>query len=171
MQYERRICGDPQQRAPVQSARQRHRNPRRRSVSRVLSRGRCRHRPHGRPSIYATYPGAERAACAPLFGLAPARACRVSLPLPKERASSLWRWSSPHGGRALPASLLCGARTFLGRGLSTDAPAAIRPPPGIYILAESNRCSVVVGLRCRSATRWASVGLAHVDRLRRWPRC
>src|SRR4029079_943147 len=28
-------------------------------------------------------------------------------------ASSLWRWSSPHGGRALPATLRWGARTFL----------------------------------------------------------
>ena len=28
-------------------------------------------------------------------------------------ASSLWHWSSPHGGRALPATLRCGARTFL----------------------------------------------------------
>jgi hypothetical protein len=82
---------------------------------------------------------ARRPPCAPLFGLAPARACRVSLP-PK-RASSLWRWSSPRGGRALPASLLCGARTFLGRGLSTDAPAAVRPPPGILILPDSNACS------------------------------
>jgi len=28
-------------------------------------------------------------------------------------ASSLWHWSSPHGGRALPATLRWGARTFL----------------------------------------------------------
>src|SRR6476646_4044043 len=32
----------------------------------------------------------------------------------RRSASSLWHWSSPHGGRALPATLRCGARTFLG---------------------------------------------------------
>ena len=57
------------------------------------------------------------------------------------RASSLWRWSSPHGGRALPAGLLYGARTFLERGLSADAPAAVRPPPGTDSLPDSNKCS------------------------------
>ena len=31
----------------------------------------------------------------------------------RRSASSLWHWSSPHGGRALPATLRCGARTFL----------------------------------------------------------
>src|SRR5436190_14494738 len=68
-----------------------------------------------------------------LFGLAPARACRVSLPRLAARASSLWRWSSPRGGRALPANLLCGARTFLGRRLSALASAAVQPPPGAPI--------------------------------------
>ena len=58
------------------------------------------------------------------------------------RASSLWRWSSPRGGRVLPAGLLFGARTFLGRGLSTDAPAAVRPPPGTDIVLDSNVRSV-----------------------------
>ncbi len=45
--------------------------------------------------------------CALLFGLAPGRVCRVSLRsrLAPEPASSLWHWSSPHGGRALPATL------------------------------------------------------------------
>ncbi len=33
--------------------------------------------------------------------------------LRRRPASSLWHWSSPHGGRALPATLRCGARTFL----------------------------------------------------------
>jgi len=55
-----------------------------------------------------------------LFGLAPGRACRVSLRL--SPASSLWRWSSPRGGRALPATLRWGARTFLTPiGCPTDA--------------------------------------------------
>src|SRR6186713_1702673 len=67
----------------------------------------------------------------------------------RERASSLWRWSSPHGGRALPAGLLYGARTFLERGLSTDAPAAVQPPPGTPILSDSNACSVT----CRRSPR------------------
>src|SRR5207237_3456442 len=35
-------------------------------------------------------------------------------PLARPPGSSLWHWSSPHGGRALPATLRCGARTFLG---------------------------------------------------------
>jgi hypothetical protein len=41
--------------------------------------------------------------------------------------SSLWRWSSPRGGRALPATLRRGARTFLtpaGRPAARDHPAA-----------------------------------------------
>ena len=92
---------------------------------------------HGRPSICATYPGAERATCCGRSRLALPYSVLLRLELarftPLRRtgsASSLWRWSSPRGGRVLPASLLCGARTFLGRGLSTLAPAAIRPPPG-----------------------------------------
>jgi len=45
-------------------------------------------------------------------------------------ASSLWHWSSPHGGRALPATLRCGARTFLTPpdGSPRRRRAAIRPP-------------------------------------------
>ena len=90
---------------------------------------------HGRSSIYATYPGAERATCCGRSRLALPYSVLLRLELARftprrTGASSLWRWSSPRGGRVLPASLLCGARTFLGRGLSTDAPATIRPPPG-----------------------------------------
>ena len=48
-----------------------------------------------------------------LFGLAPGRVCRVSPRRPKAADSSLWHWSSPRGGRALPATPRCGARTFL----------------------------------------------------------
>src|SRR5947208_15576650 len=112
--------------------------PGERPVSRVLSRPASPSAGDGHPSVRPTRglsepPAATRTSpFALLFGLAPARACRVSLPL--ARASSLWRWSSPHGGRALPASLLYGARTFLGRRLSTIAPAAVRPPPGTAIV-------------------------------------
>ena len=119
--------------------------PGERPVSRVLSRRRCRHRPgDGHPSVRPTRGLSEPPAAARtppfalLFGLAPARACRVSLP-PLRRASSLWRWSSPHGGRALPANLLYGARTFLERRLSTIAPAAVRPPPGSAIVPAQPR--------------------------------
>src|SRR5690242_4487902 len=44
--------------------------------------------------------------------------------LRRRPASSLWHWSSPHGGRALPATLRCGARTFL---TPADCPADARP--------------------------------------------
>src|SRR4051794_28393165 len=40
--------------------------------------------------------------------------------LRRRPASSLWHLSSPHGGRAFPATLRCGARTFLTP--STDHP-------------------------------------------------
>ena len=41
---------------------------------------------------------------------------------PERPASSLWHWSSPCGGRALPATLRWGARTFLTpRGCPPDA--------------------------------------------------
>src|SRR5439155_14083041 len=39
-------------------------------------------------------------------------------------ASSLWRWSSPRGGRVLPATSRCGARTFL---TPSGCPAGARP--------------------------------------------
>jgi len=50
-----------------------------------------------------------------LFGLAPGGVCLVSLRrrLAPAAASSLWHWSSSRDGRALPATLRCGARTFL----------------------------------------------------------
>src|SRR5204862_3484826 len=44
-------------------------------------------------------------------------------------ASSLWHWSSPHGGRALPATLRCGARTFLTPTKGAPPPRAALPPP------------------------------------------
>lgn len=59
--------------------------------------------------------------CALLFGLAPGRVCRVSPRRPtccRPADSSLWHWSSPHGGRVLPATLRWGARTFLGEQCS-----------------------------------------------------
>src|SRR5215210_7061251 len=46
----------------------------------------------------------------------------------EEPASSLWHWSSPRGGRALPATLRWGARTFLTIAGCPDGRAAIRPP-------------------------------------------
>src|SRR5262245_61880471 len=67
-----------------------------------------------------------------LFGLAPGRACRVSLRL--EPASSLWRWSSPRGGRALPATSRCGARTFLE---PAGCPADPRPSGRLADAADS----------------------------------
>src|SRR6476646_9236662 len=68
----------------------------------------------------------------------------------RRSASSLWHWSSPHGGRALPATLRCGARTFLtpSTGHPTDdarpsdrlADRAIvqRPAPGSVGLLRSH---------------------------------
>src|SRR5438067_6522812 len=53
------------------------------------------------------------------------------LPLDKRAVCSLWPFPSPHGAQALPGSLPCGARTFLGTPLQ---PACrdhhALPPPG-----------------------------------------
>ena len=105
----------------------------RRSVSRVLSRPASRRNGDGHPSGAAGRPTAH--AADPRAGQRtsppPAVARRRVAPsylallrvefarftpvgdLRRRAASSLWHWSSPHGGRALPATLRCGARTFL----------------------------------------------------------
>ena len=51
-------------------------------------------------------------------------------------ASSLWHWSSPRGGRALPATLRCGARTFL---TPPGRPADARPSDRLADPVESTR--------------------------------
>ena len=126
----------------VRSVRQRGR-----PVSRVLCPAWWRSDGHpseaaGCPTAHAADPRAGQRALpasrlvALLFGLAPGRACRVSL-RPKP-ASSLWRWSSPRGGRELPATSRCGARTFL---TPAGCPVDARP---------SGRLADVV-----NSTRWA----------------
>src|SRR4051812_25743775 len=68
----------------------------------------------GRPGSRATPLASNFRPTAPLFGLAPGRACPFhSDPRLPAVGSSLWRWSSPCGGRELPATLRRGARTFL----------------------------------------------------------
>src|SRR3954447_23557757 len=53
---------------------------------------------------------------------------------PSTRAVSfLWPYPSPRGAQALPGSLPCGARTFLGY---LAAPATIRPTSGLNIAEE-----------------------------------
>ena len=115
-----------------------------RPVSRVLSRAEARGRSSiwsaGHPTAHAADPRARAARPVPgrwprhalLLGLAPGRVCRVSLRRPKPPASSLWHWSSPRGGRGLPAALRCGARTFLTRGSlgARDRPAGSLPGSG-----------------------------------------
>src|SRR5688572_26240368 len=51
-------------------------------------------------------------------------------PESRSAASSLWHWSSSHDGRALPATLRWGARTFLTThaGSLRRSRATIRPP-------------------------------------------
>ena len=78
-----------------------------------------------RPEGWAARLSPANRGCALLFGLAPGRVCRVSLrPRQPASASSLWHWSSPLGGRELPATLRCGARTFL---TPTGCPPSARP--------------------------------------------
>ena len=73
----------------------------------------------GRPEGWAAHlspaDGCPPTGCALLFGLAPGGVCPFHSAdrLAPPTASSLWHWSSPCGGRALPATLRCGARTFL----------------------------------------------------------
>ena len=114
----------------------------RRSVSRVLSRAASRRNGDGHPSGAAGRPTAH--AADPRAGQRTSPPRTVARPwvapsylallrvefarftpiggLRRRPASSLWHWSSPHGGRALPATLRCGARTFL-------TPPTGSPPP------------------------------------------
>src|SRR5229473_3004233 len=63
------------------------------------------------PSASSDLPGdGAGRAMVPLRDLAARRACPFH---PACAGSSLWRWSSPHGGRVLPASVPCAVRTFL----------------------------------------------------------
>ena len=114
----------------------------RRSVSRVLSRRASRRIGDGHPSGAAGRPTAHaadpragqrtspprtvtRPRVAPSYlALLRVEFARFTPACGSHRrpASSLWHWSSPHGGRALPATLRCGARTFL-------TPSAGLPPP------------------------------------------
>src|SRR5262249_33952254 len=64
----------------------------------------------GHPPPQAIDPGRRGPRHRPLFDLAPPRACPFH---PPHGGSSLWRWSSPHGGRVLPAWVPSGAPTFL----------------------------------------------------------
>src|SRR6187397_2066794 len=105
----------------------------RRSVSRVLSSVGLRRPRDGHPSGAAGHPTAHAAdpragqRTSPPPTVARPRVAPSYLALlrvefarftpsggsRRRSASSLWHWSSPHGGRALPATLRCGARTFL----------------------------------------------------------
>ena len=105
----------------------------RRSVSRVLSRPAFRRNGDGHPSEAAGRPTAlaadpragQRTSPPPTVArprVAPSYLALLRVEfarftpaagLRRRSASSLWHWSSPHGGRALPATLRCGARTFL----------------------------------------------------------
>ena len=123
----------------------------RRSVSRVLS-----HRAPKRASGMAIHlwPPVTRRLLRPTRGLGSAPLPRTGCPArvapsysallrvefaafhsagrPESRsaASSLWHWSSSHDGRALPATLRWGARTFLtaNAGSLRRCRATIRPP-------------------------------------------
>ncbi len=115
--------------------------------------------PAGCPAALCALPGARRAASTPRLGL-----LRVEFdpfhPLPPRcrtgrrggGSSSLCHLSSPHGGRALPATLLCGVRTFLAPGLTA------RPRDCPTSLASS---SILPGFaaRCRPAPAgWTLLG-------------
>src|SRR5207302_9415782 len=100
----------------------------------------------GLPAAQATRAGSR---C--LLGLAPTGGYRATpvarravgsyptvspLPLESRAVCSLWPFPSPHGAQALPGSLPCGARTFLGTPLQ---PACrdhhALPPSGIKLRA------------------------------------
>ncbi len=107
--------------------------PARRSISRVLSRAASRRNGDGhpsgavgRPTAHAADPRAGQRTSPPRTVARPRVAPSYLALLRVEfarftpvggshrrPASSLWHWSSPHGGRALPATLRWGARTFL----------------------------------------------------------
>src|SRR5215213_3721397 len=100
-------------------------------LDRRLPDGSC-----GRPEGCAAHVLPASRVVALLFGLAPGRACRVSLRRPKPPASSLWRWSSPRGGWELPTTLRWGARTFLtplGLPRSARGHPAVSLTNGFYL--------------------------------------
>jgi hypothetical protein len=127
----------------------------RRSVSRVLSHRASRRdgdgHPSGaagRPTAHAADPRAGQRTSPPLTVARPRVApsylallrvefARFTPPAGWCRpvASSLWHWSSPCGGRALPATLRWGARTFLTIG--GVAPVVARPSDRL-----ADRCSL-----------------------------
>src|SRR5204862_917783 len=94
----------------------------------------------GLPAAQATRAGSR---C--LLGLAPTGGYRATpvarravgsyptvspLPLESRAVCSLWPFPSPHGAQALPGSLPCGARTFLGTPLQpTCRDHHALPPP------------------------------------------
>uniref|UniRef100_E6QVD5 Uncharacterized protein n=1 Tax=mine drainage metagenome TaxID=410659 RepID=E6QVD5_9ZZZZ len=67
---------------------------------------------HGYPYIQAAYPQARRATSQPAY-LALLRMEVTAFHVRLSAYSSLWPYSSPHGGRPLTGILLYGARTFL----------------------------------------------------------
>ena len=96
----------------------------------------------GRPTAHAAYPRAGQRPSPPLTvargwvapsysALLRVEVCRVSLRsngLRHRPASSLWHWSSPHGGRALPATLRLRSSDFPHAAGSPRRRATIRPP-------------------------------------------
>ena len=84
--------------------------------------------------------------------------------VPEGPASSLWHWSSPRGGRALPATLRCGARTFL---TSAGCPASARPSGRLAGLRSVGDACTVTG---RIGANDTSANSAARDQLASEPR-
>lgn len=112
--------GSDERRTPAGQAGGRRGEDPSRPVSRILSETViCLGRKS--PSVSSDLPGDGAGhTMVPLRDLAAGRACPFH---PARAGSSLWRWSSPHGGRVLPASLPCAVRTFLDGFRRRDRPA------------------------------------------------
>ena len=158
--------------APTRTKDRARKAPARRSVSRVLSRpcgaGTVIHLRRRLPDVFSGRPESEATPLLPdlrptalLFGLAPGRACPfhpAPFGFPNAAGSSLWRWSSPLGGRVLPATLRRGARTFLvsingfPMGHATVRPS--RWPDRFYIWVRARPHSRHTRDRSRWGERW-----------------
>ncbi len=120
----------------------------------------------GRPEGWAAHLSPRRTGVAPSYlallrvEFAPFHSARTDT-WPVRAASSLWHWSSPLGGRALPATLRWRARTFLeprrpkpraarGHPIASLTGAFYRPPDALSMTESTIRSN---GLSGRVAPR------------------
>jgi hypothetical protein len=154
------------------------------SVSRVLSHSAFRRRGDGHPSGAVGHPTAH--AADPRAGQRTSPPPTVSRPRVapsylallrvefarftpntgsrRRSASSLWHWSSPCGGRALPATLRWGARTFLTPLTGHPAPTRGHPTASLTDRYYCRTRGMTASARAQPPSVWASDAAAGAER-------